>query len=243
MPDRLWYCTRQRAGPLVKESRAMRPRLSAADDLYTRNQKNKILRPPSDSSVCRSRVDRLELRLALFGFEGVCYTLTFEDEALPENWREMGNRWRAFLGRLKRWKGRPFDYIYVREGRHGDRRYHDHAVLRYSDFSPPEIEHLWRYGGVDSEPLLRGAGDSYRRMARYYNKEASDGLKIPVGARPWVCSRSLAAQLPPPERWMDAAGGIEIPGDVMSSGRNATENEFGAYQYAWYIKKKTGLLF
>ena len=243
MPDHLWYCTRQRAGPLVKESRALRPRLSAADDLYTRGQKNKILRPPSDSSVCRGRVDRVELRLALFGFDGVCYTLTFEDETLPGRWQEVGKRWRAFLGRLKRWKGRPFDYIYIREGRHGDHRYHVHAVLRYSDFSPPEIEALWRYGGVDSEPLLIGPHDSYRRMARYYNKEASDGVTIPVGARPWVCSRSLAAQLPPPERWMDASGGIEIPDDVMASGKNVTENEFGVYRYAWYISQKQRFYF
>ena len=68
-----WYCTRQRAGPLVKECRALRPRLSANDTPYERTEKNKILRPPRDSSVCRTRVDRLELRLALFGFEGSMY--------------------------------------------------------------------------------------------------------------------------------------------------------------------------
>lgn len=244
MSNPIWYCTRQRAGPLVKECRALRPRLSPTDDLYTRSQKNKILRPPSDSSVCRNRVDRLELRLALFGFEGTCYTLTFEDDFLPGRFPDVKKRWRAFLARLKRMKGgEPFDYIYLTEGRHGDHRYHVHAVLRYRDFPPAVIEHLWKYGSVESEPLLRGQRDSFRRMAKYYNKEASDGIIIPVGSRPWVCSQSLVKKLPPPERWMDSSGAIEIPDKVMLSGRSSVDNEFGAYHYGWYIRQKTGLLF
>ena len=36
----VWYCVRQRAGPLVKECRALRPRLSAVDGLYERTEKN-----------------------------------------------------------------------------------------------------------------------------------------------------------------------------------------------------------
>lgn len=61
----VWYCVRQRAGPLVKESRSIRPRLSAGDSPWEQAEKNKILRPPRDSAVCRTRVDRLELRLSL----------------------------------------------------------------------------------------------------------------------------------------------------------------------------------
>ena len=80
MPDTpRWICCRQRAGPLVKESRAIRPRLSKDDSPFERAEKNKIIRPPRDSSVCRTRVDRLELLLALFGFDGWSYTLTFSD--------------------------------------------------------------------------------------------------------------------------------------------------------------------
>ena len=239
----LWYCTRQQAGPLVKECRALRPRLSADDDLWTRTQKNKILRPPADSSVRRTPVDRLELYLALFGFEGTCYTLTFDAENLPEKYKDVRKVWRAFLTRLKRWKGRAFDYVYLIEGKHGDHRYHIHCVLRYSDFAHAEIEHLWRHGHVDSEPLLRHKHDSYRRMARYFNKESTDGIVLPIGARPWVCSRSLAAQLPEPERWMDTCGAVEIPDGVMVSGRNGVQNSFGAYNYGWYIQQKKGLLF
>lgn len=234
-----WYCTRQRAGPLVKECRSLRPRLSADDSQWERSEKNRILRPPRDSSVCRSRVDRLELRLALFGWEGDCYTLTFDNDHLPPKFKDVRLVWRAFLARLKRWKkGRSFDYIYLIEGKHGDHRYHIHLVLRNSDFSPAEIRSLWKCGTVDDEPLLRGPHDSFRRMAKYFNKEATDGFVLPIGSKPWCCSRSLTAQLPPPEMWRDTSGAIDVPDDVYSAGRGGTENQFGAYHYAWYIEPK-----
>ncbi len=243
MSGPVWYCARQRAGPLVKECRALRPRLSPNDSLYERTEKNKILRPPRDSSVCRTRVDRLELRLALFRFEGTRYDLSFDSESLPEKFQDVRKVWRAFLARLRRWKGGPFDYVYLVEGRHGDHRYHLHIVLRYGDFPPAVIRYLWKYGNVDDEPLLRGPHDSYRRTAKYFNKEATDGLILPIGAKLWNCSRTLNAQLPPPERWKDESGVIEIPDNVSISGRNDVRNEFGAYYYAWYIEQKTGLLF
>ena len=213
-----WYCVRQRAGPLVKECRSLRPRLSAGDTPWEKAEKNKILRPPRDSSVCRTRVDRLELRLALFGFEGVSYTLTFDREHEPEKFQDVRRAWRSFLYRLKRWKkGRPFDYVYLIEGRHGDHRYHVHLVLRYSDFSPAEVRHQWQFGE---------------------NVEATDGITIPISARTWVCSRSLLQKLPPVERWRDVSGEIPVPEGVRCSGFYNTANEFGAYRYAWYIEEK-----
>lgn len=238
----LWYCVRQRAGPLVKECRALRPRLSANDTPYERTEKNKILRPPRDSSVCRTRVDRLELRLALFGFEGSSYTLTFDPEHEPEKFKDVRKAWRSFLRRLKLWKNRPFDYVYLIEGRHGDHRFHIHLVLRDSDFSPAEVRYLWKFGeNVDDEPLLRGLYDSYRRTAKYFNKEATDGITIPISARTWVASKTLNAKLPPLEMFRDVSGQIPIPDGVRVSGASTVRNEFGRYYYSWYIKQKTVL--
>ena len=163
--DLIWTCVRQRAGPLVKECRAIRPRLSSNDTPYERTEKNKILRPPRDSSVCRTRVDRLELRLALFGFEGSTYTLTFDREHEPGRFQDVRRAWRSFLYRLKKWKkGAPFDYVYLIEGRHGDHRYHIHLVLRDSDFSPAEVRHLWvkcerLNGQLKIESIRPGGGE------------------------------------------------------------------------------------
>ena len=240
MQENRWYCVRQRAGPLVKECRSIRPRLSANDTPYERTEKNKILRPPRDSSVCRTRVDRLELRLALFGYEGSVYTLTFDREHEPEKFQDVRRAWRCFLYQLKKWRARPFDYVYLIEGRHGDHRYHIHLVLRDSDFSPAEVRHLWKFSeDVDDEPLLRHPRDSYRRMAKYFNKEATDGITIPISARTWVCSRSLVKKLPPTEYWRDSDGFIPIPKDARCQGTYHTANEFGAYRYAWYIEAQT----
>ena len=91
MSDPIWTCTRQRAGPLVKECRALRPRLSPNDTPYERVEKNKILRPPKDSSVCRTRVDRLEIRLALLGFRSSVYTLTIRDDVLPRRFQDVAS--------------------------------------------------------------------------------------------------------------------------------------------------------
>ena len=206
-----WYCVRQRAGPLVKECRSIRPRLSVNDTPYERTEKNKILRPPRDSSVCRTRVDRLELRLALFGYEGSVYTLTFDREHEPEKFQDVRRFWKSFCKRLSRWKKRSFDYIYLIEGRHGDHRYHIHAVFRDSDFSPAEIQFLWQNGMVHDEPLLKSQRDCYRRTAKYWNKEATDGIKIPIDARTWVASQSLSRKIPPVEKWRDDSGEISIP--------------------------------
>ena len=174
MADGPWICVRQRAGPLIKECRALRPRLSKDDSTWERNQKNHILIPRGDSSVCRSSVDRLELRLALFGFEGSFYSLTFDDEHLPPAFRDVEKVWRSYLYQLRKWRGCPFDYVYNIEGKHGDHRYHLHLVLRDSDFSPAEVRHLWQRGWVDDEPVLRGPNDSYRRLARYLLKESTE---------------------------------------------------------------------
>lgn len=237
MGERLWYCTRQRAGPLVKECRALRPRLSPDDSPWERREKNAILTPPRDSAVCRTAVDRLELRLALFGFDGCCYTLTFDDEHLPDKFREVRTASQSFWKKLQRWNdGEPYDRVSLIEGKHGDKRYHLHAVLRENQFPPALVRHLWTAGFVEDEPLLLKPADSFRRMARYYNKESTDGIVIPIGSRPWTCSKSLVRQLEPPRKWMSTSGVIRIPKDVYASGRNQVQNEFGVYNYAWYIQ-------
>lgn len=185
----------------------------------------------------------MELRLALFGYEGDHYTLTFDSVHLPKNFAGVRNCLRAFFMKAKRWrKDQPFDYIYCIEGRHGDHRYHVHLVLRNSDFSPAEVRFLWKYGTVDDEPVLMKTG-GFRRLAEYFNKERSDGFVIPVGRHPWSCSRTLLQKLPPPERWKDSSGYIEVPDEVSWATRGCRENDFGAHYYASYILQKNSALY
>ena len=51
-----WYCVRQRAGPLVKECRALRPRLKSADTDTDRKAKLK-LRREQNGTFERKQVD------------------------------------------------------------------------------------------------------------------------------------------------------------------------------------------
>ena len=174
-----WICVRQRAGPLVKECRALRPRLLRTDSPEDRRDKNEIVRS-KHTAVCRTQVDRLELRLAAFGFHGSHYTLTCDDFHLPDRYDGMRKMFRAARLRMQRWHGGPFDWIGCIEGKHGDHRLHVHLVLRDEDFSPAEVRHLWTAGEVDDEPVLLKEG-GYRRLAKYFNKERPDGFVIPLG--------------------------------------------------------------
>lgn len=141
------------------------------------------------------------------------------------------------MARLKRFIGRPFDYIYCIEGLHGDHRYHIHVVFRDSDLPPAVVRFLWKAGESWDEPVLMKEG-GYRRLAEYFNKERTDGIWIPIGRHPWSCSRSLNQKLAPPERWRDESGYIEIPDEVIWARRGNCQNDFGAYYYGCYIQKK-----
>lgn len=239
----VWYCTRQRAGPLVKECRALRPRIGPNDTRQDVREKRELQRY-AHSAVNRSQVDRLELRLALYGYEGSHYTLTYDDLHLPHDFDGVRRYFRAFRERARRWRhGEPYDWTGCIEGKHGDHRYHIHLVLRDSQFSPAEVRYLWRGGDVDDEPVLRKEG-GYRRLAEYFNKERPDGFVIPIGKHPWSCSMELSRSLPPPERWTDTSGVIEIPDEAVWARRGQRENDFGAYYYGSYIlPKESALLF
>ena len=233
-----WICVRQRAGPLVKECRALRPNYSRADTPDVRREKAEIKRNSGVSSVCRTRRDRLELRLALFGTDGSFYTLTFDREHECHSIDDVRRCWRAFLYLLRKWAGRQdIDYIYLIEGRHGDHRYHIHAVLRDSEFPPAVVRYLWPYGiDVDDQPLIKGEKDSYARLAEYMNKEKSDGVILPLDKKLWVASRCLCRKLPQVEKWRDESGVIEIPdGALILQSQPLYRNRFGCYTYAkWF---------
>ena len=238
-----WICVRQRAGPLVKECRAIRPRLSRYDDPFERREKNKILRPPRDSAVCRTATDRMELLLACFGFDGWSYVLEWPDETRPQTFPELRKRFARFVKYLRQHRdGAAFDYLYRFECAHGKGNYHVHLTVSYNDFPPVIMEMLCKeFGdGITMEwqnPLLIHPHDSYRRTAVYLTKERQDGERVPVSAHPWGCSKSLRQKLPPPERFTSDSGLIEFPEHPRACGRSTVDNAFGHYHYGWYIKQ------
>lgn len=247
----VWHCCRQRAGPLVKECRALRPRFSR-DDLGMDHRSKAEIKRYERTAVNRHQVDRLEIRLALLGLMGTHYTLTFDNTTLPWDFPETRRRLRNFLARVGRWRrGEPLDYVYAIEGLHGDHRYHIHFCCDYGDLAPAEVQTLWGQGSVNDEPVLlfheyrdpqtgervKVCDGGFRRLAEYLNKERTDGVVIPIGRHPWSCSRSLNNKVPPPERWMDTSGGILVPDNVVWARKGGTENDFGAYYYGSWIER------
>lgn len=236
MKNNTWMMIRQRAGPLVKECRFRRPSILTTDDPYTKAEKNKITNVLRDSSFRRTPTDRLELMLALFGYTGRTYCLTFADEFLPENFAGVRAAWKNFLRNLKRHHGGGFDYVYVIEGRHGDHRYHIHLVLRDEDFDPECIRRYWPGGmAIGQKPLLKNKYDTYRRTARYFTKERTDGVVLPIGARTWVASRSLYQKLQAPEKRRVSSGRTKLPNECILLSNPKIKNMYGEYEFISYM--------
>lgn len=236
MNDGGYICVRQRAGPFVKA-------FSTDRACFVRRSKDSkgLIRKRAGPAMCRTSVDKLELRLALFGYDGVFYTLTFAPEHLPADLDGVQAVWDAFLKRLARWNrrmgrgGSPDFYVYRIEGLHGDHRYHIHAFLRDSDFPPAVVRYLWDWGEVDDEPWDRKrvlAEKGYWNLARYFTKEVPE-----VGRHPWGCSRKLSRMIPPPEVWCSRTGEIRPPAGAVRLPILGQPNlgEWGVFSYTRYL--------
>lgn len=222
-----WCCICQRAGPFVKA-------FSTDNRRFVKHCHD---RSSSCPALSGTSLDRLELRLALFGYDGVFYTLTFSDENLPRDLDGAKKIWYSFLKRVQRWrKGVPLDfYVYRVEGLHGDHRLHIHAFLRDSDLPPALVRFLWTWGFVDDEPYDEKrvlAEKGYRCLARYFTKERPE-----VGRHPWGDARKLKTLIPPPNIRLSKTGRISIPRGavLLPFPDDLKKTEWGYYQYVRYL--------
>lgn len=235
MTDNPYICVRQRAGPFVKAFCTDR-----ACFVRRNTDSAGMIRRRAGPAMCRTSVDKLELRLALFGYDGIFYTLTFSPEHLPPDRRGAERVWDTFLKRLRRWRARmglpPTDYyVYRIEGLHGDHRLHIHAFLRDSDFPPAVVRYLWDWGEVDDEPWDRKrivAEQGYRGLAVYFTKELPE-----VGKHPWGCSRKLSHHIPPAEVRESRTGIVLPPPGAMRLpivGQSSLD-DWGVFAYTRYL--------
>ena len=160
------YCiVKQRAGPLVK--------VFSTDRACFLRKNGECIRSRCGPAMSRTTVDKLELRLALFEYDGVFHSLTFAPENLPANRKEVQQIWNTYLKRLKRWgSGRPVDYVYRIEGLHDS--LHIHVFLRNSEYPAVLVRRLWDWGEAYDVPYTKKKilqEDGYRRLARYFTKE------------------------------------------------------------------------
>lgn len=233
-----WVIVRQQAGYMVKA-------MVTDNYRYLRRYGAEATRRRCGPALSRTSIDKLELRLALFKYDGVFWSLTFDDEHLPNDYAGVLRAWRAFMRRLRRCRGSPVDfYVYRIEGLHGDKRWHIHVFLRGSDFSADDVYRAWGgRGGIEAEPwtrtrVLERRDDEpdfiagYRGLAKYFTKELPQ-----VGKHPWGCSKALSRFLPKARISASMTGVIRPPpGAVMLPADGAPRiTDWGVYGYCRYL--------
>lgn len=239
MDENGYVIVRQQAGPFVKAYATDR----RAFVKWNRGRSPGEARKRCGPAMCRTSLDKLEVRLALFGYDGVFYSLTFTPEHTPKNYKETKQRWEAFLKKLKRWRSEQdgyekrerateVDYVYRIERLHGN--WHLHCFLRDRDFPPAVVRWLWDWGEADDEPWTYKRVHSeggYRGLAIYFTKEVPE-----VGRHPWGASKSLARQIPKPTISFSKSGQIRTPaGSVLLPVKEPGKTPWGIFQHCRYL--------
>lgn len=190
------------------------------------------------STAARQRINykqanqKLEDLLACnFDTGDIVATLTYRDADLPAD-RDGAVRiiktWLRKLRSVRRANGAELRYIYVTECKHERGRYHHHIVLNGCG-DVDHIRKLWKWGGVETEPLdIYG----YEALAKYLTKESVEGKR--VGARMW--SQSLGLKRPEVEtKWCGDEESIAPPPGVIVLANEQQYTEFGGYTFIKYL--------
>ena len=234
-----YVCVSQSAGPFTKAFVTDRAAFLRRNHGASPNEIQRRCGP----AMSRTTVDKLELRLALFGYDGVFYGLTFEPGQTPKDFKETKRCWEAFLKKLKRWRteqdkyekrAQPTEVDYVYRIEHLHDNWHLHCFLRDRDFPSAVVRWLWDYGEADDvlydwKRIHKEQG--YRCLAQYFTKEVPE-----VGRHAWGANRGLSKQLPKPKVTFNKTGRISVPkGAVMLPVKDPGITEWGVFNYARFL--------
>lgn len=191
---------------------------------------------------------RLEEKLAAnFSNRDYFAVLTYRPGEEPATRKEAKKQRAEFIRKLRtvrRRRGQTLRWIIAIENKHGDSRYHCHAVIsstgRNSD--KEEIASLWEHGNVFIKRLFDEDHDcgedfnSWLQIARYMTKERpEDGPDTtPNGAQLYSCSRNLRGPKIITE-WIDSNDRVTIPRGAVCIERNEAETEFSTFIYYRYM--------
>ncbi len=128
--------------PVFKSSRDL------PDGIVTKKKETRQAQKNLNDANSRKKLTRLVH--ANFGPGDYWITLTFSDEHLPKDFKEMEKIRKNFFGKINRLRKKKglenARYIYVEEeGTYGTERYHIHLVMD-SDLSKEEVESKWTWG-------------------------------------------------------------------------------------------------
>lgn len=158
-------------------------------------------------------------------------TLTFREDRYPAEKVKAGYRWAYFLKRLREQGYDSIRYFKVLEHKHGDARFHFHAVM---DGVPRAvIQRTWMQLYGDDVKIKRLRMDKIRGLAAYLSKEAGDE----VGRHNYSRSRGRN-RLREPVKSMEIVDGsyqlVPPPGVTPIERHTLEENRFGRSSYLFF---------
>ena len=234
------------AGSLVKivEYTPPMPR----DNQQTRTARHRATSAAQRVLNHRTAQGKLETKLACnFSSRDYFITFNYTPGQEPATRKEANRHKRQYLRRLRTARsrrGQPLRWIMALENKHGEGRYHFHAVINSTggDADAEEIISLWEYGKVHIARLFDAGHDSgadfntWLQVAVYMTKERpEDGPDItPNGAQIYGCSRNLAKPIVITE-WIDSGERVTIPPGAVAVEHEARQNDFSSYEYYRYM--------
>lgn len=192
----------------------------------------------------RTAQGKLEVKLAAnFTAKDYFCTFTYAPGQEPRSRAEANSHKAQFVRRFRaqrKKRGQVLKWVFAVEHKHGEGRWHLHAVLNAAagPLDIDEIKSLWPFGYVDVSRLFDSEHrfNTWLDVARYMTKERPEDGKdtTPVGAQIYSCSRNLT----PPRvitEWIEDGAPLVIPAGAFVYDRNETENEYSRYKYIKYM--------
>ena len=220
------------AGPLVIET--VYPAPHPRDSTRVRMGKRKASSEAQQRMNLKYAYQKMELEIAAnFGVKDLFVCLTYDDAHLPASRKEAQEKIRAFWKRLRRVRDRQkkeLRYLYVTEHKHGDGRWHHHALINATGLDFAMILELWGQGGVELTQIRLDGEKTYESLARYLCKEMRDK----VGQRLWSGSRNLNKPETETFRVPDDTT-VRAPRHAEVLEEAETKNEYAHFKYIQYL--------
>lgn len=222
------------AGPLVLQT--IYPVISVKDSDGVRAGKRNLSSEAQIRMNLKYSYQKLELEMAANFKKGdIVATLTYDDDHLPRSRREAMRRAQRFWRKLRAKRGITVDllYIYVTEHKHGDGRWHHHALINSTGNDYAMILSAWGYGSVEMHPFQVDREKNYETLARYFAKEQRDF----VGQRLWSCSRNLKKPEPDSRRVGNDVELMVPEGATVLMDTGDVRTAYGHYRFVKYLAK------
>ena len=181
------------AGDLILEAIYTTP--EPRDGEHTRAVKSKMTTKARQSLNLKSARRKLELKIsANFKPTDLHVVLTYDNQHLPKDRKSALVCIRKYIDmvrKIRKLKGVQLKYIYVTEGKHGNKRLHHHIIINATGNDLEVLQSLWTYGSVNVEYIKAGqyVDRQYIELATYLTKEENDSR--PTGSQTWTSSKNL----------------------------------------------------